>query len=157
MRVANLMVLAFCLGGCSVVDYLTDCFDCALIREDAEFHADDPYGLLAFGLTVDPSAAAETSVIGSLDWVVENQEEIALRPLTIPKDLRPGQHRLILWRVPPGTWSLRNARLGEGRNSRISVAMADQSAATFVRPGRITIAGEIRIKGTKSTSTLDPP
>ena len=147
MRILPIIGLVFILSGCSVVDFLFGCSDCALGPDDVSFQDGDQDGLLAFGLTVDAPVASGESLAGSLGWLVETDDDLLMREVAFPDDLQPGQHRLIVWRVPAGIWSLRHARLGQGRGSSLSDVFNNQAAATLVRPGHITIAGEIRIQG----------
>ena len=142
------LVLALFVSGCDVAEVLFTCPDCALKPDEAAFQSQDEDGILAFGLTVDAPTTLDDPVTGSIEWLAAAGDDVTLRELTFPSDLLPGQHRLILWRVPAGTWSLRNARVGEGRQSRLSKVLVDQTAATVVRAGHITIAGEIRVKAT---------
>ena len=146
MRVLLALTMALFISGCSVATLLFTCPDCTLNPEDASFQPQDPEGLLAFGLTVDASLKDDDPLTGSIEWLLESPTGVVLRNMTFPKDLAPGQHRLILWKVPAGTWSLRNAQLDMGGKVVLSPVLTYQTAATAVNPGRITIAGEIHIQ-----------
>ena len=132
----------------SMVDMVFGCDDCALAPDDVDFSETDSDGLLVFGLTVDVPGPAGQDVLGSVGWLAQSASGLDVREVLFPQDLQPGQHRLVVWRVAPGIWSLRHGRLGEGRNAVLTQVLSHEAAATKVLPGHVTLAGEIRIRST---------
>jgi len=146
VRAIIVLVLSGMLSGCSVLDIFFSCPDCALTPEDALFIETDPQGLLAFGLTVETTLETGDTLQGAIEWLAEDKRGVSVQDVSFPNDLQPGEHRLVVWRVPAGSWSLRNARFGGGRRAKLSAVLLQKSAATVVRPGRVTLAGEIKIQ-----------
>ena len=145
-RILAILILAWGLNGCAVVDWLWDCDDCALAPDEVEFSETETDGLLVFGLTVEAKEIPGQDFLGSIGWLANTTHGLDVREVTFPDDMHANQHRLMVWRVPAGNWSLRHARLGEGRHSSIGPVLSFESAATRIRPGHITLAGEIRVK-----------
>ena len=140
------LVLALLLNSCVVMDYLFDCPECTLEQDDSALNSDNTDGLLVFGLTVDAPMTNGKALTGDIGWLLEDQKEVISRKVDFPDNLLPGQHRLMVWQVPAGSWSLRHAHLGQSRTNRLSDIFAFNSASTQVHAGHITIIGEIHIK-----------
>ena len=140
-------IVALSVSGCAVADFFFGCENCALEADDAELHETDQDALLAFGLTVDARLHHADGLRGGIGWLAETDEGLDLREVDFPDDLQPGDHRLIVWRVPAGTWSLRHARLGQDRHSRVSAVISERTLAVPVKAGHVTIIGELHVDG----------
>lgn len=154
VRLLLSLVLALLLNSCVVMDYLFECPECALAPDDNALDSDSPDGLLVFGLTVDATMTSGKPLTGDLGWLLETETDVIARSVDFPENLLPGQHRLIVWQVPAGAWSLRHAHLGQSRGSRLSDILAFNSATTQVHAGHATIIGEIHVKESAGTPIL---
>ena len=128
------------------------CTTCAFGHRET-FTATADYGLLVFGLTiVDPALTAEP-VSGLIDWRVETAPETPVdqRSIDLPGGLVPGQRMVVVWRVPPGTWSFRQAQWRQGKHSVATPPFGGRSLATQVNAGEVTYAGEMTIEATQVT------
>lgn len=175
LRILFILCLLFMTSGCAVWTYFTQCDTCALTTDDTVESADG-MGILAVGLTVIHDDAGETDqggddIDGSIGWFGDTlsvpssdtdadgdhppslSDTTTMVDLKFPDGMTAGEHRLVLWRVPPGRWALRHGRLGSGSDSRLSRIFSPWALTTRVTAGQITYAGEIRITA-KSRSPL---
>ncbi len=165
MRVLFALFLMVSLSGCAVWNYLFQCDTCALAADDAA-SLGEGMGILAVGLTVTVADGASVgiddgTVEGSIGWMGQSltpppEADEAPQPQTrstqtttldlqFPDGLKAGEHRLVLWRVPPGRWAVRHGRMGSGDGSLLSGIFTPWSVTTRVEPGRVSYAGEIHI------------
>lgn len=172
MRNLFIFCLLFLTSGCAVWNYFVPCDDCALATDES-FQSTDEMGVLAIGLTVIPTStvaapdsdagvSSDDEIAGNIGWLVTYEQAQDSEPvqgqskakqpgnqdlmdLRFPPGLTAGQHRLVLWRVPPGRWALRNGRIGDGSNSILTQVLKPWGAITHVSAGHITYAGELSI------------
>ena len=139
MDISDLLGLSSCATGCP-------------FERDQGFGPGADYGLLVFGVTVNGPAlgtgAAKDDLGGHVDWLVETADSSPeLLAVDLPDGLKPGQHATVVWRVEPGTWSLRQARWRLGDQSVATPPFGGRTLATQVNAGEITYAGELILDG----------
>ncbi len=148
-----LVAVMLALGGCGL-EVLPPCEFCAL-DEDAGFSPDQEGGLLAFGLTVQPPGAADAPLKGEVQWLAENGQSFTdLRRIAFPEDLVPGQRRLVLWRVPAGTWSLRLVSWSQKKAAGASISLGGHALAAEIPPGGVVYVGDLTLDGHQEPAAL---
>jgi hypothetical protein len=145
--VLRIVVAVFAMSlvtGCSYFT-LPPCGPCAVERDEvlAKGAAD---GVVVYGLTV-RRAGASTEIEGAVDWLVETagSKFPELVSIDFPDEMRTNQRRLVVWRGPAGTWSIRQARWEEDDRTGASPAVAGQAMASIVAAGEVTYVGDITI------------
>jgi hypothetical protein len=146
VRIWIISVVLAMLSGCSLVECWFDFTDYPIKPEDAVLSREDKQGLLVYGLTVNASVEPGQDLIGTIQWIAEDGHGVRLYNIPFPKQLQPGEHTLIVWPADCGVWSLRNAEIGEGRAAKLSDVLLQETAATLVKAGHVTLAGEITVQ-----------
>ena len=142
------------LSGCSVVDWFFGDPKDRQTPDTVTFAETDAQGLLVYGLTVEGVVTPHGEFPGGIVWLVETDRDVDMVDVPFPEDLQSGDHRLVVQRALPGEWSLRNARHGEGRHAKLSDVLMQDSAASMVTSGHVTLAGEIKVQATANGVTL---
>jgi hypothetical protein len=160
VRIVLGLFLMLSLTGCSAWEWLglpdwfssRPCAFCPLAPEEA-FDAGEAGALLVMGVTVKAPASPEP-LEAEISWLVETLPGAFpdLRAVTLPEELRPGQHHWLVWRVPPGTWSLRQARWKAGKQAGASVPHGGRAMATTVAVGEVAYVGEFTIDCSQPTT-----
>jgi len=128
---------------------LPPCAACALKRDEA-FGPGADFGLLVFGITVRGGSAADKNPLeGQVDWMIETATETFtdLRTIELPDGIKPNQRAFVVWRVPAGVWSLRQAGWHQGGQGSATRPFGGRALATQVNNGEATYVGDLILDG----------
>lgn len=112
------------------------------------FTATSSDAVLVYGVTVrQADQAASGDVGGEVTWVVEKSDLSFPTMVSIgfPDDLQPNRRSLVAWRVPAGTWSVRQVNWHDDSQSGATPPQAGHAFGTTLAPGEVVYAGDIVI------------
>ncbi len=143
MRAAVILFCTGMLAGCTALGLGPG--DSASLGRDDSFTAKAADGLLVYGVTVRHPGGGP--VEGEVVWMAEKADLSFPEKLAIPlpDGLRAGERAAVVWRVPAGTWSVRQARWQAPGAGGATSVMSSRSLATTVAPGEAVYAGELVI------------
>jgi hypothetical protein len=146
---AALLLATLTLTGCALL--LGPCSFCAQDTDDTFPAPAEAGALMAMGVTVIGGPPGQ-DLDGSLEWIDEELDAATPRDriMSLPDDLRSGERRLMVWRVPVGVLSLRQATVEDDKSPVIS----PRAVATSFAPGDMVYAGEILIDISHRPATL---
>ena len=149
MRIVFTLVAVTLLAGCSQMSSLVGlggpCRPC-VAEHDQAFATSDADGMLVYGLTIRHSGTTG-EIGGAVDWMVEipGSNFPSLVSISFPEGMKANQRQLVVWRVPAGTWSVRQVRWEQDDVHGSTPPAAGMAQASIVAKGEVTYVGDIVI------------
>jgi hypothetical protein len=155
LRTVLVLFCTLVLAGCGMVRLPRG--EASPLEANDAVTADSPDAVLVYGVTLrQPDAQVSGKVGGDVTWLLEKTDQSFPTMITIafPDGIQPNRRTTVAWRVPAGTWSVRQVTWHDDSRSGGTLPAAGHALATTVAAGQVTYAGEIVIESGRQPAEL---